>query len=80
MRRDRTRTYGLLFAQPSNPLFWLMKSTFLNLSQTVVEQDATILEQLYQNQPQQIKLDCEMGMDWVKRNFAHWPSVSAMPE
>ena len=60
---DRTRTYVLLFAQPKSPLFWLMKDSFLNLVDTVVEQDADILEKLYFDQPQKIRLNNEVGMD-----------------
>ena len=72
---ERTRTYILLFAQPKSPLFKLMKGGFLNLSKTVVEQDANILTQLYPDHPQKIKLNNEVGMDWVRRNFKSWPTV-----
>ncbi|MEO0455389.1 MAG: hypothetical protein AAF152_02235 [Cyanobacteria bacterium P01_A01_bin.114] len=51
-----------------------MKGVFLNLSKTVVEQDATILSQLYPSHPQKIKLNNEVGMDWVRRNFESWPT------
>ena len=71
----RTRTYILLFGQAKNPLFRLMKGTFLNLSKTIVEQDADILTKLYLDQTQKIKLNNEVGMDWVHRNFKHWPAV-----
>ncbi|MEO1123776.1 MAG: (2Fe-2S)-binding protein, partial [Cyanobacteria bacterium J06639_16] len=72
---ERTRTYILLFAKPKSPVFRLMKDVFLNLSKTVVEQDADILAKLYSDQPQKIKLNNEIGMDWVRRNFESWPSV-----
>ncbi|MEO0535933.1 MAG: Rieske 2Fe-2S domain-containing protein [Cyanobacteria bacterium P01_A01_bin.123] len=72
---ERTRTYILLFAKPKSPVFRLMKSVFLNLSKTVVEQDADILAKLYPDQPQNIKLNNEVGMDWVRRNFESWPTV-----
>ena len=72
---DRTRTYILLFGQAKNVLFKFMKGTFLNLSKTVVEQDANILNKLYPNQPKKIKLNNEVGMDWVLRNYQHWPAV-----
>ena len=74
---DRTRTYVLLFAQPASPLFRLMKKTFLNLSKTVVEQDADILQHTYPNCPQKIKLNNEVGMDWVRRNYESWPAIAA---
>ena len=53
-----------------------MKKTFLSLSSTVIEQDADILNKLYPNQPQKIKLNNEVGMDWVRRNFKNWPRVA----
>ncbi|MEM8810433.1 MAG: Rieske 2Fe-2S domain-containing protein [Cyanobacteria bacterium P01_G01_bin.38] len=71
----RTRTYVLLFAQPKSPLFKLMKGVFLNVSKTVVEQDAAILSKIYPDQPQKIKLNNEVGMDWVRRNIKSWPTV-----
>ncbi|MEL6385067.1 MAG: (2Fe-2S)-binding protein, partial [Cyanobacteria bacterium J06626_18] len=35
-----------------------------------------ILTKLYSDQPQKIKLNNEVGMDWVRRNFEHWPAVA----
>lgn len=68
----KTRTYVLLFGEVSNPLSKLLKKQFLNLSKVVVEQDAAILTKIYSNAPQKIKLNNEVGMDWVKRNFDTW--------
>ena len=68
----KTRTYVLLFGEASNPLAKLLKNQFLNLSKTVVEQDAGILNKIYADAPQKIKLNNEIGMDWVKRNFVNW--------
>jgi phenylpropionate dioxygenase-like ring-hydroxylating dioxygenase large terminal subunit len=65
----KTRTYVLLFGQPSSPIFKLMGNQFLNLAKVVVEQDADILSKIYPNAPQKIKLNNEVGMDWVHRNF-----------
>lgn len=73
---ERTRTYVLLFAQLSSPAFRLMKRGFLNLVSTVIEQDADILTKLYTDSPQKIKLNNEVGMDWVKRNYNSWPQVT----
>ncbi|MEO1145461.1 MAG: Rieske 2Fe-2S domain-containing protein [Cyanobacteria bacterium J06638_22] len=72
---DRTRTYILLFAKPKNVGFRLMKKTLLNLSKTIVAQDTHILNRLYAEHPQKIKLNNEVGMDWVRRNFESWPEV-----
>jgi phenylpropionate dioxygenase-like ring-hydroxylating dioxygenase large terminal subunit len=72
----RTRTYVLLFAQSKSPIFWLFKDSFLKLVATVVEQDADILSKLYADQPQKIKLNNEVGMDWVRRNFESWPEIT----
>ena len=70
----RTRTYVLLFAKTNNPLAKLLKNQFLNLSKVVVEQDADILNKIYADAPQKIKLNNEVGMDWVKHNFNTWRS------
>ena len=67
-----TRTYILLFGQPKSPFFSLLRQQFLKLSQTIVEQDAAILNKIYTNSRQKIKLNNEVGMDWVKRNFTSW--------
>jgi phenylpropionate dioxygenase-like ring-hydroxylating dioxygenase large terminal subunit len=69
----KTRTYVLLFGQPSSPIFKLMGNQFLNLAKVVVEQDAAILSKIYPNAPQKIKLNNEVGMDWVHRNFDSFP-------
>ncbi|MEL7330855.1 MAG: Rieske 2Fe-2S domain-containing protein [Cyanobacteria bacterium J06560_2] len=71
-----TRTYVLLFAKLKSPLFRLMKKSLLNLVATVIEQDADILTKLYPDSPQKIKLNNEVGMDWVRRNFESWPTVT----
>lgn len=67
-----TRTYVLLFGEASNPLAKLLKPQFLGLSKVVVEQDVDILTKIYADAPQKIKLNNEIGMDWVKRNFSNW--------
>jgi phenylpropionate dioxygenase-like ring-hydroxylating dioxygenase large terminal subunit len=72
----RTRTYVLLFAQPKHPAFNLMKQQFLAVVKVVVEQDAAILSNIYPNAPQKIKLNNEVGMDWVHRNFNSFPAIT----
>ncbi|HAJ58890.1 MAG TPA: (2Fe-2S)-binding protein, partial [Cyanobacteria bacterium UBA8543] len=47
----------------------------LKLIDVVVEQDAKILSNIYANTPQRIKLNNEVGMDWVRRNFDNFPTV-----
>ncbi len=71
----RTRTYVLTYGIAKSPVFNLFKKTALNLAQVVVEQDAAILGKIYPNVPQKIKLNNEVGMDWVRRNFEHWPGA-----
>jgi phenylpropionate dioxygenase-like ring-hydroxylating dioxygenase large terminal subunit len=68
----KTRIYILLFGEASNPLVKLLKNQFLALNKIVVEQDAGILSKIYADAPQKIKLNNEVGMDWVNRNFANW--------
>ena len=62
----------MLFGEASNPLAKLLKNQFLGLSKVVVEQDAGILNKIYRDAPKKIKLNNEIGMDWIDRNFANW--------
>lgn len=73
---NRTRTYILLFGQAKHPAFNLMGRAYLNFGRVVVDQDADILGKLYADTPQKIRLNNEVGMDWVRRNFASFPTVS----
>lgn len=68
----KTRTYVLLYGEVRNPLARLLQNQFLGLSRVVVEQDADILNKIYADSPQKMKLNNEVGMDWVKRNFDTW--------
>ena len=72
----RTRTYVLFFGQPKNPLFRFMGKEALKMAKIVVEQDADILSKIYPDTPQKIKLNNEVGMDWVHRNFDRFPTVT----
>jgi phenylpropionate dioxygenase-like ring-hydroxylating dioxygenase large terminal subunit len=71
----RTRTYVLMFGQAKHPTFKVLGNKFLNFAKVVVEQDADILGKIYPNTPQKIKLNNEVGMDWVRRNFASFPET-----
>jgi phenylpropionate dioxygenase-like ring-hydroxylating dioxygenase large terminal subunit len=70
-----TRTYVLMYGRTNHPIFRLAKSNILKLAGTVVEQDADILAKIYPDVPPKIKLNNEVGMDWVRRNFASFPAV-----
>jgi phenylpropionate dioxygenase-like ring-hydroxylating dioxygenase large terminal subunit len=76
-----TRTYVLVYGQPSSSVNRLMRnmlrSSALKLVDNVVQQDADILHKIYPDAPQKIKLNNEVGMDWVHRNFASFPEVVA---
>jgi len=74
---SQTRTYVLMFSQAKHPIFNVFGNTFLNFAKVVIDQDADILGKIYPNSPQKIKLNNEVGMDWVKRNFANFPNVVA---
>lgn len=74
---NQTRTYILLFGRVKHPIFKGAGGTFLKFGQVAVEQDVDILGKLYSNSPQQIKLNNEVGMDWVRRNFENFPEVVA---
>lgn len=71
----RTLTYILLYGLAKSPMFKLLRHKFLNFAKVVVEQDADILQKIYPNTPQKIKLNNEVGMDWVRRNFESFPEV-----
>jgi len=71
----RTRTYILLYGLAKSPAFHWAKQSFLNFAKVIVEQDASILSKLYANTPKCIKLNNEVGMDWVRRNFESFPDV-----
>ncbi len=71
----RTRTYVLFFGQPKSPLFRLMGKEGLKMAKLVVEQDVDILGKIYPNTPRKIKLNNEVGMDWVHRNFDSFPEI-----
>lgn len=72
---NRTRTYILLFGQAKHPIFKIFGSTYLKFGKEVVDQDADILGKIYPNTPQKIKLNNEVGMDWVRRNFESFPNI-----
>ena len=67
-----TRTYVLLFIKCKNMLGQLLKNQFLSFAEVVIQQDVRILNHIYPNTPQKIKLNNEVGMDWVKSNFDRW--------
>jgi phenylpropionate dioxygenase-like ring-hydroxylating dioxygenase large terminal subunit len=74
-----TRTYVLVFAETSS-LFSkiaarVLRSSMLKLVDTVIQQDADILHKIYPDTPQKIKLNNEIGMDWIHRNFENFPQV-----
>lgn len=73
--QTKTRTYILMFGQAKHPAFNLMGNKFLSFAKVVVEQDADILCKIYPNTPQKIKLNNEVGMDWVRRNFESFPEI-----
>jgi phenylpropionate dioxygenase-like ring-hydroxylating dioxygenase large terminal subunit len=76
-----TRTYVLVYGQPSSAIGSLvaqmLRSSILKLVDTVIQQDADILHKIYPTAPQKIKLNNEVGMDWVRRNFESFPQVTA---
>jgi phenylpropionate dioxygenase-like ring-hydroxylating dioxygenase large terminal subunit len=73
--KTHTRTYVLLYGLYNHPAFKVFGKTFLNFAKVSIEQDEDILGKIYPNTPQKMKLNNEVGMDWVKRNFEHWPEV-----
>lgn len=74
--KTQTRTYVLMYGIPIHPAFKALGKKFLNFAKVIVEQDADILRKIYPNTPQKIKLNNEVGMDWVRRNFKSWPEIA----
>ncbi len=71
----QSRVFVLMYMKAHSPIAYLLKGNLLKLIDVVVEQDAKILERIYTNTPQRIKLNNEVGMDWVRRNFESFPAV-----
>lgn len=71
----RSRTFCIMFGLAKSPVFNLLKQKFLDLAKVVIDQDSDILSKIYPNTPQKIKLNNEVGMDWVRRNFDNYPQV-----
>ncbi|MBD2432968.1 MULTISPECIES: Rieske 2Fe-2S domain-containing protein [Fischerella] len=70
-----SRVFVLMYMKAHSPIAHLIKRNLLKLIDIVIEQDADILGKLYANTPQHIKLNNEVGIDWVRRNFESFPSV-----
>jgi hypothetical protein len=64
-----------MYMKAHSPIAHLLKGNLLKLIDVVVDQDAKILERIYANAPQRIKLNNEVGMDWVRRNFESFPAI-----
>jgi phenylpropionate dioxygenase-like ring-hydroxylating dioxygenase large terminal subunit len=73
---NRSRIFVLMYMKAYSPIAHLIKGNLLKLIDIVVEQDARILSKIYPDTPQRIKLNNEVGMDWVRRNFKSFPAVS----
>jgi phenylpropionate dioxygenase-like ring-hydroxylating dioxygenase large terminal subunit len=71
----QSRAFILMYMKAHSPIAHLLKGNLLRLIDVVVEQDAKILSKIYVNTPQRIKLNNEVGMDWVRRNFDGFPTV-----
>ena len=72
---NQSRVFILMFVKSYTPIAHLIKRNLLKLVEVVIEQDADILGKIYPNIPQHIKLNNEVGMDWVRRNFDSFPKV-----
>jgi phenylpropionate dioxygenase-like ring-hydroxylating dioxygenase large terminal subunit len=71
----RSRVFVLMYMKAHSPIAHLLKRNLLKLIDVVVDQDAKILSKIYVDTPQRIKLNNEVGMDWVRRNFESFPTV-----
>lgn len=73
--QTQSRVFVLMFMKAHAPIAHLLKRNLLRLVEVVIEQDADILGKLYANTARHIKLNNEVGMDWVRRNFESFPKV-----
>ncbi len=73
---NQSRVFILMFVKAYLPIAHLIKSNLLKLVEVVIEQDADILGKIYPNTPRNIKLNNEVGMDWVRRNYDSYPTVA----
>jgi phenylpropionate dioxygenase-like ring-hydroxylating dioxygenase large terminal subunit len=71
----QSRVFVLMYMKAHSPVAHFLKSNLLKLIDVVVEQDARILSKIYVDAPQKIKLNNEVGIDWVRRNFESFPAV-----
>lgn len=71
----QSRVFVLMYMQARSPIAHLLKRNLLKLIDAVVEQDARILSRIYPNASQRIKLNNEVGMDWIRRNFEQLPTM-----
>lgn len=74
--KHQSRVFVLMYMKAHSPIAHLIKGNLLKLINVVVDQDAKILGKIYANTPQRIKLNNEVGMDWVRRNFESFPGVA----
>ncbi|MBO3459487.1 Rieske 2Fe-2S domain-containing protein [Aetokthonos hydrillicola Thurmond2011] len=73
---NQSRVFVLMYMKAHSAIAHLIKGNLLKLINVVVEQDANILSKIYPDTPQRIKLNNEVGMNWVRRNFESFPSVA----
>jgi len=71
----QSRVFVLMYMKAHSAIAHLLKGNLLKLINVVVDQDAKILSKIYADTPQKIKLNNEVGIDWVRRNFENFPSV-----
>ena len=72
----QSRIFVLMYMKAYSPIAHLIKGNLLKLIDVVIEQDARILSKIYADTLQRIKLNNEVGMDWVRRNFESFPVVT----
>ncbi len=72
----QSRMFVLMYMKAHSPIAHLIKGNLLKLIDVVVDQDAIVLSKIYANTPKRIKLNNEVGMDWVRRNFKSFPAIT----
>ena len=72
---ERSCVFVLMYMKAHSAIARLLKDNLLKLIDVVAEQDAKVLTKIYPNSSQRIKLNNEVGMDWVRRNFGSFPTI-----
>lgn len=70
-----SRVFVLLYMQAHSSIAHLLKRNLMKLIDVVIDQDTRILSRIYPHITQRLRLNNEVGMDWVRRNDEQFPAA-----